>query len=70
MPFTLLKPDGIDLASNFAFTGTVTGTPSGMTLVGQSVDTTSGGTTYSGVSFDDVFSATYDNYLIVASFTT
>ena len=80
MPFTKidtpsLQADAVDntildLSSNFAFTGTVTGTPSGMTLVGQSVDTTSGGTTYSGVSFDDVFSATYDNYLIVASFTT
>ena len=42
----------------------------GMTLVGQSVDTASGGTTYNGISFDDVFTATYDNYLIVASFTT
>jgi len=42
----------------------------GMTLVGESVDTTSGGTTYNGISFNNVFSATYDNYLIVASFTT
>ena len=25
MPFTLLKPSGIDLAQTFAFTGTVTG---------------------------------------------
>jgi len=30
MPFTLLKPDGIDLSQTFAFTGTVTGTPSGL----------------------------------------
>ena len=60
-----LKTDG---TGNLSFADA--GGGGGMTLVGQSVDTASGGTTYNGISFDDVFSATYDNYLIVASFTT
>ena len=33
MPFTKLLPSSIDLAQNFAFTGTVTGTPSGLSEV-------------------------------------
>ena len=60
-----LKTDG---TGNLSFADA--GGGGGMTLVGQSVDTASGGTTYNGISFDDVFTATYDNYLIVASFTT
>jgi hypothetical protein len=32
MPFTLLKPDGIDLSQTFAFTGSVTGAGGGKVL--------------------------------------
>ena len=82
--WTLKLPDNSPTADKFLKVKSITGSGStatgqlefadagggGMVLVGQSVDTASGGTTYSGISFDDVFSATYDNYLIVASFTT
>ena len=37
MPFTLLKPSGIDLAQNFAFTGSVSGAGGGK--IGQVVST-------------------------------
>ena len=37
MPFTLLKPSGIDLAQNFAFTGSVSGAGGGK--IGQIVET-------------------------------
>ena len=38
MPFTLLKPDGIDLSQTFAFTGSVTGAGGGK--IGQVQSTT------------------------------
>lgn len=57
MPFTLLKPSGIDLSQTFAFTGTVTGAGGGK--IGQVVHTKD--TTYRNIttsSFVDCLSVT------------
>jgi hypothetical protein len=52
MPFTLLKPDGIDLSQTFAFTGSVTGAGGGKVLqVINKTDATYQAT--SGSSFAD-----------------
>jgi len=52
MPFTLLKPDGIDLSQDFVFTGDVTGAGGGKVL--QTVNTlTSLNTTMNSTSFAD-----------------
>jgi hypothetical protein len=54
----------LDLADNFAFTGTVTGTPVGLTLL--STNTVSG-TSTSVVEFNDLFTSTYENYRVYIS---
>jgi len=56
-----ITSDKINLANTFAFTGTVTGTPQGMTLINK----TSGTTNVSNFSVDNVFTSTYDNYKVV-----
>ena len=49
----ILKPNGIDLAQNFTFTGTVAGAGGGKLLQTQSV-TTNGRTTISSGSFTGI----------------
>jgi hypothetical protein len=63
MPFTKLLPTSIDLAQNFAFTGTVTGTPSGglVRVGGGASESANTG----NLAFDNVFSSTYKTYLVV-----
>jgi hypothetical protein len=64
MPFTLLKPDGIDLSQTFAFTGDVTGDNSGELVKISNYNVSSGVAT---ITFDNVFTTTYKNYLIITS---
>jgi len=53
MPFTLLKPTGIDLSQTFAFTGSVTGAGGGkINQVIQTIFSTD--TDFAGVSFQDI----------------
>ena len=51
----------LDLADNFAFTGTVSGTPVGLTLLSTN---TISGTSTSSVEFSNLFSSTYENYRV------
>ena len=51
MPFTILKPTGIDLSQTFAFTGSVSGAGGGKLLQIQSVNFTSGVTSVTSDSF-------------------
>ena len=64
MAFTLLKPDGIDLSQTFDFTGTVTGDNSGELVKISNYNVSSGVAT---ITFDNVFTTTYKNYLIITS---
>jgi hypothetical protein len=50
----------LDLASNYAFSGTVSGTPQGMTLI----NSTSSTTTVTSFNIDNVFSSTYKFYRV------
>ena len=61
MAVTTIPSAGIDLTSNFAFTGTVTGTPQGMTFL-QGQDASSSSTVTVGSS--SLFSSTYKVYMI------
>ena len=63
MPFTLLKPDGIDLSQTFAFTGSVTGDNGG------SFERLNGttGTGLSNITHDNIFTSTYEVYKIIGS---
>ena len=60
MSKTTVASTGIDLSDNFAFTGTVTGTPHGMVRLGGANAT---GQNVGDVSFD-LFSTTYDFYYV------
>lgn len=53
MPFTLLKPDGIDLSQTFNFTGSVSGAGGGKLLQTQSTES-NGRTTISSGSFTGI----------------
>ncbi len=64
MAFTLLKPDGIDLSQTFAFTGSVTGDNSGELVKISNYNVSTGVAT---ITFDNVFTSTYKNYLIITS---
>jgi hypothetical protein len=55
-----ITSDKINLANTFAFTGTITGTPQGMTLL----NSTSSTTTVASFSIDNVFSSTYKFYRV------
>ena len=59
MPFTTLKPNGIDLSQDFAFTGSVTGDNSGNLVLLAEVESTTNDAT---ISITDKFSTTYDFY--------
>ena len=61
MAVTKTPSAGIDLTSDFAFTGTVTGTPQGLKLVHSSTSSSAA----SSFSIDNVFTTTYDNYLMM-----
>jgi hypothetical protein len=54
----------LNLASDYAFTGTITGTPKGLTLVHSSNSTSDA----SSFSIDNIFTATYTNYLVIMEF--
>ena len=57
MPFTLLKPDGIDLSQTFAFTGSVTGAGGGK--IGQVLNSATGsGSNTTSTSYADQLNAT------------
>ena len=58
MPFTTLKPNGIDLSQDFAFTGTVTGDNGGAMTLLSSTDLSSGVTEF----IDRDFFTTYSTY--------
>lgn len=62
MAFTLLKPTGIDLSQDFAFTGSVTGDNSGDLVKLASTSEADGNATE--LNFTNIFSSTYDNYLV------
>ena len=67
-----LKADAVDntildLTSNYAFTGTITGdNAGGLVYVGGATHTSD----VSNVTIDNVFTATYRNYLIIADYTS
>ncbi len=58
MPFTLLKPDGIDLSQTFAFTGTVSGAGGGKTLQVKE-EKSSGSAITLGQSYSDIVSINF-----------
>ena len=64
MSKTTVASTGIDLSDNFAFTGTITGTPSDAVLVSSS---TGGGATTQAIN--GCFSSTYKYYMILANIT-
>ena len=53
----------LDLTANYAFTGTITGTPQGLNLI----STVSSSSDASSISVDNVFTSTYDHYLCFAT---
>ena len=71
MPFTLLKPDGIDLSQNFAFTGTVSGAGGGkinqVLQTERATATTIATTTYSSIGLSQAItpSATSSKIIIM-----
>ena len=60
MSKTTVASTGIDLSDTFAFTGTVTGTPQGLTLI----NSTSSTSTVASFNIDNVFSSTYKFYRV------
>ena len=60
MALTKLQAESLNLADNFVFTGTVSGTPQGMTLI----NSTSSTTTVGQFNIDNVFSSTYKFYRV------
>jgi len=62
MSKTTVASTGIDLSDNFAFTGTVSGTPQGLTLLQTTTVSSAVGSVTIGSS--SLFSSTYDVYLI------
>lgn len=65
LPTAALADDAVDntkldLAANYAFTGTITGTPQGMTLL----NSTSSTSTVASFNIDNVFSSTYKFYRV------
>jgi hypothetical protein len=59
-----ISSDKINLANNFAFTGTVTGTPQTLVKTGSLTSTTDA----PDYNIDSVFSATYLNYFVTFKF--
>jgi len=57
-----ISSDKINLANTFAFTGTVTGVPSGLTKIASHTITA-----VNEFNITNIFSATYENYRIIAS---
>jgi len=62
---TTVASTGIDLSDSFAFTGTVTGTPHGLIRLNG----TSGSSGIANVTFDSIFSSSYENYRIIGTHT-
>tara|TARA_B100001059_G_scaffold232391_1_gene270113 strand:- start:901 stop:1533 length:633 start_codon:yes stop_codon:yes gene_type:complete len=60
-----LNAAGLDLTDNYAFTGTVTGTPSTLIKTGSLVSTSAAGS----YSLDSVFSSTYKNYFVTFKYS-
>ena len=60
MALSKIQAESMNLADTYAFTGTVSGTPQGMTLI----NSTSSTTTVTSFNIDNVFSSTYKFYRI------
>jgi len=63
MSKTTVASTGIDLSDTFAFTGTVTGVPSGLTKISSYTI----GSSTSEFNLNGIFTTTYDHYMILAS---
>ena len=61
MAIDKIQAESINLADTFAFSGTVSGTPVGLTLLSTN---TISGTSTSSVEFSNLFSSTYENYRV------
>ena len=59
-----ITADKINLANTFAFTGTVTGTPNDLVKISSA-----NGTSLASLELTNVFTTTYNNYLLVGTFT-
>ena len=72
MPFTTLKPNGIDLSQTFAFTGTVTGAGGGKLLQTQTAlftsQTAHNSETYSATGYTDQITPSATNSKIFVTF--
>ncbi len=64
MAITKIQSESMNLADTYAFTGTVTGTPSTLVKTGSLVSTSDAGS----YSLDSCFSATYLNYFVTFKF--
>ena len=60
MALSKIQAESMNLADTYTFTGTISGTPQGLTLINQ----TSSSTTVSSFSIDNVFSSTYQHYRV------
>ena len=60
MALSKIQAESMNLADTYAFTGTVSGTPQGMTLI----NSTSSTSTVASFNIDNVFSSTYKFYKI------
>ena len=75
MPFTTLKPNGIDLSQDFAFTGSVSGAGGGKLLqtvsstLSSSIDSSSTSYASTGLSVNITPSATSSKILVFVSHT-
>ncbi len=64
MAISKIQAESMNLADTYAFTGTVTGTPSTLVKTGSLVSTSDAGS----YSLDSCFSATYLNYFVTFKF--
>lgn len=65
MALSKIQSESINLADTFAFTGTVSGTPSTFVKTGSLVSTSVAGS----YSLDSVFSSTYKNYFVTFKYS-
>jgi hypothetical protein len=65
MARTKIQAESMNLADTYAFTGTVSGTPSTLVKTGSLVSTSAAGS----YSLDSVFSSTYKNYFVTFKYS-
>jgi len=65
MALSKIQAESMNLADTYAFTGTVTGTPSTLVKTGSLVSTSVAGS----YSLDSVFSSTYKNYFVTFKYS-